>query len=78
MFTVSVEFGQVPFDVVHTKVLMPVVNVVTVELFKVGFVTEEPPAITDHIPVPIEGIFEFNVDVDAQIVKSVPALAVVG
>ena len=52
---------------------MPVLNPVTAEVFKVGVLAEELPAITDHKPVPITGVFEFSVAVDAQIVKSVPA-----
>ena len=73
-----VELGHVPFEIVHTKEFVPVDKPVTEDVFKVGLVTEEPPVITDQTPVPIVGIFEFNVVVDAQMVKSVPALEIVG
>ena len=58
--------------------LGPLDKAVTVEVFNVGVVMEDVPVITDQIPVPIEGILEFKVAVEAQIVKSVPALAGVG
>lgn len=73
-----VEFGQVPFEVVHTNEFTPVDNPVTGEVFNVGVVTVDVPVSTDQTPVPIAGIFEFKVELDAQIVKSLPALEGVG
>ena len=75
---VLVELGQVPLNVLQTNEFVPVVKPVTCELFMVGEVTDDPPDITVHEPVPMDGTFEFKVAVDAQIVKSVPALETVG
>jgi hypothetical protein len=78
IITVSVELGQVPFEVVQTRELTPLDNAITDDEFNVGVVIDDVPVLTDQMPVPIEGIFEFNVVDEAQIVKSVPALAGVG
>ena len=75
---VSLEERQVPFEVVHTNELVPVDKPVTCEVLRVGEDTDDPPEITVHDPVPIEGTFEFKVADEAQIVKSVPALEAVG
>ena len=65
-------------EVVQTYVLVPFDNAVTEEVFNVGLVMDDVPVITDQIPVPIAGILEFKVAVEAQRVKSVPAFAGVG
>jgi len=75
---VLVEFGQVPFEVVHTKEFTPIDNPVTGDVFNVGVVAIPLPALTDQIPVPIVGILELSVELEAHIVKSVPAFDVVG
>jgi hypothetical protein len=75
---VLVEFGQVPFEIVQTNEFVPFVKPVTDDVFVVGLVMEEPPAITDQTPIPIVGILEFKVVVEAHIVKSVPALETSG
>lgn len=61
-----VEAGHTPFAIVHSKILFPVASVVTPDEFNVDVVTDEPPKTTDHVPVPVIGIFAFNVVVVAQ------------
>jgi hypothetical protein len=78
IFKVLLEEGHVPLEVVHTKELIPTFKLVTAEAFKVGVVMEAPLPTTDHIPVPMEGILEFKVALEAQMVKSVPAFEIVG
>jgi hypothetical protein len=78
MITVSGEFGQVPKDVVQTKVLTPLLNPVTVELLIVLVVMAPVPVITVHTPNPIAGEFPLSVAVFVQMVWSGPALAGVG
>jgi hypothetical protein len=66
--TVSGEFGQVPKAVVHTKVFMPFVNPVTVELLIVFVVMAPPPLTILHVPKPIVGVLPLNTAVDVQMV----------
>lgn len=63
---------------VHTNVFVPVIKLVTVDVFNVGVVTLEPPAITVHNPVPTTGVLPASVNVDAHKFCVVPALAPVG
>ena len=72
------EAGQTPFTIDHSNILFPVANVVTPELFKVGVVTEEPPAITDQVPIPTKGAFALMVVVGEQIIWLTPADEIVG
>ena len=58
--------AHTPLEIVQTKVLVPVIKLLTVELFNVGVVTEEPPAITVHNPVPTIGALPVRVEFDAQ------------
>jgi len=55
IFTVLVAGGHTPLVIVHIKVLVPVIKLVTTDVLSVGVVTDEPPANTDHAPVPIRG-----------------------
>ena len=57
------EAGQTPFTTDHSNVLFPVASEVIPEEFNVGVVTEDPPEITDQVPIPTKGIFAFNVAV---------------
>ncbi len=53
---------HVPADViVHSKIFVPNVNPVTVELGLVEFVITPPPVNTDHVPVPVVGVFAVKV-----------------
>jgi len=63
---VLVEAGQAPLRIDHSKILFPVASPVIPDEFRVGVVTEEPPEITDHVPIPTTGIFALSVAVDAQ------------
>jgi hypothetical protein len=65
---VSVEFGQTPFEVVQTNVLMPEDNPFTdvEELFTA--VKVPLPASKLHVPVPLVGLLAESVVVEAQIV----------
>ena len=76
--TVLEEEAQTPLDIVHTNVFVPVIKLVTPELLRVGVVTLEPPAITVHKPLPIIGLFPFNVNVEAHKFSGKPAFATVG
>ncbi len=68
MLIVSVLAAQVPFVIVHTKVFVPTVKPLTVELGLLAVVTTPVPAITVHAPVPIIGVFAAKVAVGEQIV----------
>ena len=70
--------GQVPFVIVHTNVLTPVVKPVTPLVGLVGVVTAPVPAVTVHNPVPTTGALAAKVEVAEQIVWSAPAAATVG
>lgn len=72
------ELAQTPFEIVHTRVFVPVSNVVTCDVFSVGVVTIPVPAITVHTPVPTSGLLAFNVKVEAHKFCDTPALAAVG
>ena len=65
---VSVLAAQVPFVIVQTKVVTPVVNPVTPLLGSLAVVTAPVPAITVHAPVPMVGVLAASVAVGAQIV----------
>ena len=76
---VSLDGGHDALLIVHTNVLAPGVSPVTPDAGLFGVVTEAPPAITLHIPVPTAGVFPARVAVaTAHTPWSVPALAVVG
>ena len=67
-----------PKEVVQTKVFIPFVKPVTLELLIVLVVTLPPPLTTVQFPKPIVGVFPFKFADDVQIVWSGPALAGVG
>ncbi len=75
---VELVLEQVPADViVHSKTFVPNVNPVTVEFGLVEFVITPPPVNTDHVPVPVVGVFAANVALgeEIQTVWLLPALA---
>ena len=74
----SVEEGHVPFAIVQTNVLTPTLNPDTEQVGVVGVDKVAGPATTVHVPVPMAGVFPFNVEVEEQIVESNPALETVG
>jgi hypothetical protein len=53
-------------------------NPVTPDVGDEGVVTDAVPEITDHIPMPVTGVFALRVAVGAQTDWSDPAAAVVG
>ena len=59
---VLVDAGQTPFVIDHSKILFPVANSVTPDVFSVGVVTEDPPASTDQVPIPTNGEFALSVE----------------
>jgi len=73
IITVSVEFGQMPFEIVQTKVFIPTLNPVAFEEGEVGVVTIPVPLITVHTAVPTKGVFPSSSAVDEQRVWSAPA-----
>lgn len=64
--------------IVHTNVFAPSERPVTPDAALPGVVTDAPPAMTVHVPVPTEGVLPARVAVVVQTPKSVPAFAVVG
>jgi hypothetical protein len=66
MLTVLEEAGHTPLETVHTNVLVPVIKLFTVELLSVAVVTEDPPAITVHRPVPTRGALAASVLLEEQ------------
>ena len=68
MVMASVLGVQVPFVIVHTNVLTPVVKPVTPELGSVGSVTVAVPVLNVQIPVPTIGVFAANVAFGEQMV----------
>jgi len=78
MFKVLEDDAQTPLEIVHTTVLVPVIKLVTDELFKVGVVILDPPAITVHIPVPTIGALPVKVEVEVHKFCDGPVVAIVG
>lgn len=76
--TVSVVGTQVPFEIVHTNTLTPTLTPVIEDVGDVGLVIVPLPETIVHKPVPTIGVLPFSVADDAQIIKSEPALAIVG
>ena len=72
------EEAHTPLEIVHTKVFVPVIKLVTAEVLSVGVVTLDPPAITVHKPVPTVGAFAFKVNMEAHKFCEDPAFEVVG
>lgn len=64
--TVSLDEGQVPLLMVHTKVFPPTVRPVTPDEGFDGEVTAPPPAITLQAPVPEAGVFPARAEVAEQ------------
>ena len=75
---VSLDDRHVPFVIVHTNVFAPTDSPVTPEVGELGVITVELPAITDHAPVPTDGVLPAKVAVVEQTVWSGPAFDVFG
>ena len=71
----SIEIGQTPLVMVHKNKFDPRLNPVIPELGNPGVVIDPPPERTVHVPIPTNGIFPFNVEIDVHIVESFPAIA---
>jgi hypothetical protein len=76
--TVSLDEGHDALLMVQTKEFVPTLNPVTPEAGLPGAVTEAPPAMTVHTPVPFVGVLPAKVAEAAHTPKSAPASAVVG
>ena len=76
--TVSVVGTQVPFEMVQTNTFTPTLTPVIDDVGDVGLVIVPLPETIVHKPVPTIGVLPFNVAEDAHIIKSDPALAIVG
>lgn len=66
MFKVLEDVAHTPLEIVQTIVLVPVIKLLTVEMFNVGVVMVEPPAITVHKPVPTVGALPVSVELAVQ------------
>ena len=60
MFIVSRLSGQTPFDVDQINEFVPADNPETDDELSVGVFTDDPPPITDQVPVPTAGIIAFK------------------
>jgi hypothetical protein len=76
--TVLLDEGQVPLEIVHTKLFVPVLSPVTPLVDEEGVVIVVVPLATDQSPVPVVGVFPVIVAEEAQSVCDVPALDTVG
>ena len=66
--TVSVLMGQMPLEMVQTKVLLPVERPFANEVGLLAVITTPPPASTDHVPVPTVAVLPTKWSESAQIV----------
>lgn len=66
--TVSVDGLQIPFDIVQTKILSPILSPVTVEVGDVDAVTTPEPLTNDQAAVPTLGALPASVAEKEQIV----------
>ena len=66
MVTVSVDVGQVPFEIVHTKIFSPGNIPVSVLVGEFGFAMVPVPETSVHIPFPTTGIFPASVSLEEQ------------
>lgn len=76
--TVSDVEGQVPLEMVHTNVLMPLLIPVMPHVGEEGDVNVPVPTTVVQSPLPMVGVFPFNVEVAEQMVESKPAFAAEG
>jgi hypothetical protein len=76
--TVLDDDGHVPFEIVQTKLFVPLLKPVTLVELELGATTEPVPLATDQRPVPVAGVFAESVDDEAQIVCDIPAFEIVG
>jgi hypothetical protein len=78
MFTVEEEEGHTLPEMVHRKILLPGARLVTVVE---GFETEvifPLPLMSDHVPVPVEGVLAESVTDDPQTDWLLPAFEMEG
>jgi hypothetical protein len=68
MITVSVVDGQVPFTIVHEKLLAPAFIAVTPDVGEFKDVTDPDPPMNVHVPVPTVGVFPASVVAEEQII----------
>jgi hypothetical protein len=68
MFTVSLVVVQTPLLIIHSNEFSPTLSPVTPEAGSPGVVTDAPPAIVVHVPVPTAGVFPASVVVAEQTV----------
>ena len=66
MFTVSLDVAHTPLLIIHSNKLDPTLRPVTPDVELEGEVTEAPPAMTVHVPVPTVGVLPASVDVDVS------------
>jgi hypothetical protein len=76
--TVSDDGGQLPFEIVHTKVFTPTLIPITSDEGEEGVVITPLPDKSVQTPVPTIGVFPFKNEVEEQLIKSIPAFAIVG
>lgn len=75
---VAVEAGQMPFVIVHCKILLPVLKPFTEVFAEEGEEMNPLPETTLQLPVPTEGTFAAREVVLPQICWLLPALAAAG
>jgi hypothetical protein len=78
MVTVDADGGQAPLLMVHTKILFPIDNPVTLLLALFTDATAAVPEPTDQLPCPVAGLFPCSVKTDAQMVWLEPAFDTLG
>jgi hypothetical protein len=75
---VSLETGQTPFVITHSKMFKPLIMDETLLVGELGEVMDAPTVRTFHCPVPISGVFALSTKLELQSVMSEPAFAGVG
>jgi hypothetical protein len=75
---VSVDAGQLPLLMVHTKIFWPVPNPFTEVVGEFALVKVPVPETSVHIPLPVAGTFAERLIGFTQVIWSAPALEAVG
>lgn len=78
MVIVSLDAGQVPFTMLHTNVLTPMLRPDTDEVAEFTLATVPEPPMRVQVPVPTPAMLAAKVEELEQICWFTPALAVVG